>query len=72
MLAKALIGIATAVQFAELTPKESKHFLIETEDNGEIDQGRGAEDNVDSEDQGLSQLHNHGRQRALLRFCKFF
>ena len=61
MLAKALIGIASAVQFAELTSKGSKHFLIETQDDGEIEQGRGTEDNVESDDQGLSELHNHGR-----------
>ena len=61
MLAKALIGIAAAVHFAELTSKGSKHFLIETQDNGEIEDGKGTEESIENEDHGLSELQNYGR-----------
>ena len=61
MLAKALIGIAAAVHFAELTSKGSKHFIIETQDNGETEDSGGTEDSIESSDHGLSELQNYGR-----------
>ena len=61
MLAKTLISVAAAVNFSELTSKGSKHFLIETQDNGEIEDGKGTEESIENEDHGLSELQNYGR-----------
>ena len=49
MLAKTLLCIAAAVQFAKLSPK-GKYFLIETQDKGETGDDGETKDNVETND----------------------
>ena len=58
MTAVAVLFLAAAIHFAELTPK-GKYFLIETQGNGEtedIGETGGNEDNLESKDYAKTEV----------------